>query len=93
MGLAVNCLANIVTKDLARDLLQDSVLLMSHSKPYVRKKAVSAMFKLFVKRASRAESFDAVRPRSLAGRRPRGGVPSENGGDRSRTRRAGTPRV
>eukprot|EP00629_Pelagomonadales_sp_RCC1024_P017098 CAMPEP_0119271636 /NCGR_PEP_ID=MMETSP1329-20130426/8147_1 /TAXON_ID=114041 /ORGANISM="Genus nov. species nov., Strain RCC1024" /LENGTH=615 /DNA_ID=CAMNT_0007271687 /DNA_START=221 /DNA_END=2065 /DNA_ORIENTATION=- len=49
VGLAVNCLANIVTKDLARDLLQDSVLLMSHSKPYVRKKAVSAMFKLFVR--------------------------------------------
>ena len=49
VGLAINCLANIVTKDLARDLLQDSVLLMSHSKPYVRKKAVSAMFKLFVK--------------------------------------------
>ena len=49
VGLAVNCLANIVTKDLARDLLQDSVLLMSHSKPYVRKKAVSSMFKLFVK--------------------------------------------
>ena len=38
-----------MTKDLARDLLQDSVLLMSHSKPYVRKKAVSSMFKLFVK--------------------------------------------
>ncbi|KAJ1448600.1 adaptin N terminal region-domain-containing protein [Pelagophyceae sp. CCMP2097] len=48
VGLAVNCLANIVTLDLARDLLGDSVLLMSHTKPYVRKKAVSAMFKLFM---------------------------------------------
>ena len=34
VGLAVNCLANIVTRDLARDLLQDSVMLMSHSKPH-----------------------------------------------------------
>lgn len=49
VGLALNCLANIVTRDLARDLLQDTVLLMSHSKPYVRKKAVSAMYKLYEK--------------------------------------------
>lgn len=49
VGLAVNCLANIVTRDLARDLLQDLVLLMSHTKPYVRKKAVSAMFKLYMR--------------------------------------------
>ena len=49
VGLAVNCLANICTKDLGRDLLQDCTLLMAHSKPYVRKKATSAMFKLFVR--------------------------------------------
>ena len=49
VGLAVNCLANIVTRDLGRDLLQDCTLLMAHSKPYVRKKATSAMFKLFVR--------------------------------------------
>ena len=33
---------------LRRDLLPDTVTLMAHSKPYVRKKAVLAMYKLFV---------------------------------------------
>ncbi len=49
VGLAVNCLANIVTKDLARDCIGDVVALMSSAKPYVRKKAVLAMYKLYVK--------------------------------------------
>jgi len=48
VGQATNCMMNIVNKDLARDLLPDTVTLMSHSKPYVRKKAVLAMYKLFV---------------------------------------------
>mmetsp|Transcript_22386 Transcript_22386/g.22573 ORF Transcript_22386/g.22573 Transcript_22386/m.22573 type:complete len:1277 (+) Transcript_22386:138-3968(+) len=48
-GLAINSLANIVTHDLARDCMGDMVSLMSHTKPYVRKKAVLAMFKLYVK--------------------------------------------
>lgn len=49
IGLAINCLANIATKDLARDCIGDMVNLMGHSKPYIRKKAVLAMFKLYVK--------------------------------------------
>ena len=49
IGMAINCLANIATKDLARDCISDLVLLMSHSRPYVRKKAVLAIFKLYVK--------------------------------------------
>lgn len=49
IGLAINCLANIANKDLARDCLSDVVTMMNHSRPYVRKKAVLALFKLFVK--------------------------------------------
>lgn len=49
MGLAINCLANIVTTDLARDLIGDVVQLITHSKPYVRKKAVLSMYKIFIK--------------------------------------------
>ena len=48
-GLAVNCLSNIVTEDLARELLPDLTSLLSHPQPYIRKKAVLCMFKLFVK--------------------------------------------
>lgn len=48
-GQAINCLSNIVNRDLARDLLPDLVTLLNNSKPYVRKKAVLCMFKLFVK--------------------------------------------
>ena len=49
VGLAINCLANIATKDLSRDCLSDMVALMQHSRPYVRKKAVLAMYKMYVK--------------------------------------------
>ena len=48
-GLAVNCLSNIVTEDLARELLPDLSNLLSHPQQYIRKKAVLCMFKLFVK--------------------------------------------
>ena len=48
-GLAVNCLANIVTKDLAQDLLPELLSLLSHPRPYLRKKAVLCLFKIFVK--------------------------------------------
>ena len=48
-GLAVNCLSNIVTEDLARELLPDLTSLLSHRQQYIRKKAVLCMFKLFVK--------------------------------------------
>jgi len=49
IGLALNCLSNIVTMDLARDLLQDTVNMMSNPKPYIRKKAVTTMYKLYIK--------------------------------------------
>ncbi|CAM9191853.1 unnamed protein product, partial [Chrysoparadoxa australica] len=49
IGLAVNCLANIATPDMARDLLSEVVQLLSHQKAYVRKKALLVMYKMFIK--------------------------------------------
>ena len=49
VGLAINCLANIATTDLARDCIGDLVSLMNHQRPYIRKKAVLAMYKLYVR--------------------------------------------
>jgi AP-3 complex subunit delta len=49
IGLALNCLANIVTKDLARDCISDVVSLMNHTRPYVRKKAILTLYKMFIK--------------------------------------------
>jgi AP-3 complex subunit delta-1 len=48
-GLAVNCISNIITEDLARDLLPELTNLTSHPQPYLRKKAILCLFKLFVK--------------------------------------------
>lgn len=48
IGLAVNCLANIANKDLARVLLQDLITMMTSSRVYIRKKAVLVMYKLFM---------------------------------------------
>ena len=48
IGLAVNCLANIANKDLARVLLNDLITMMSSSRVYIRKKAVLVMYKLFM---------------------------------------------
>ena len=49
VGLAINCLSNIVTQDLARELLPDLTQLTQHSHGYIRKKAVLCLFKLFMK--------------------------------------------
>mmetsp|Transcript_29695 Transcript_29695/g.41030 ORF Transcript_29695/g.41030 Transcript_29695/m.41030 type:complete len:1213 (-) Transcript_29695:137-3775(-) len=48
-GLALNCLANICTKDLARDLAADVVALLNSSKPYVRKKSILCLYKIFLR--------------------------------------------
>eukprot|EP01027_Heterolobosea_sp_BB2_P010522 GEZU01015435.1.p1 GENE.GEZU01015435.1~~GEZU01015435.1.p1 ORF type:complete len:639 (-),score=149.75 GEZU01015435.1:1263-3179(-) len=55
-GIAINCLANICTPDLARDLVADVVTQVSSSKPYVRKKSVLALYRIFLKYP------DALRP-------------------------------
>merc|ERR1711871_1620115 len=49
VGLAINCLANIVTEELACDLVADVVSLLNSGKTYVRKKAVLVLYKLFLK--------------------------------------------
>ena len=56
VGLAINCLANICTNDLARDLVADVVTLMNSNRAYVRKKSVLVMYKIFLKFP------DALRP-------------------------------
>lgn len=48
-ALALNALSNFVTPDLARDLANDLLTLVSSSRPYVRKKAVLAMYKIFLR--------------------------------------------
>ncbi len=48
-GLAVNCISNIVTEELAQDLLPEITNLTQHPQPYLRKKAILCLFKAFVK--------------------------------------------
>ena len=55
-GIALTALANVATPDLARDLAPDIVSLLSHSKPYVKKKAIMVLYHIFV------EFPDALRP-------------------------------
>jgi AP-3 complex subunit delta-1 len=47
--VALNCLANICTTDLARDLAADIVSLLNSSRPVVRKKACIVLYKIFLK--------------------------------------------
>lgn len=48
VGLALSGIATIVSPPLAKDILDDVVMKLSHSKPYIRKKAVLALFKVFL---------------------------------------------
>jgi AP-3 complex subunit delta-1 len=48
-GLAINCTSNIVTEDLAQDLLPELTNLMAHPQPYLRKKSILCLYKLFIK--------------------------------------------
>ncbi|GKY93270.1 hypothetical protein MPSEU_000294500 [Mayamaea pseudoterrestris] len=48
-GLAINCISNIVTEDLAMDLLPEITSLTAHPQPYLRKKAILCLFKVFMK--------------------------------------------
>ena len=49
MGTALNGLSHIVTPDLARDLSPDLVSMLNHSRPYIRKKVVLVLYKIFLK--------------------------------------------
>lgn len=48
-GLALTSLSCYVSMDLARDLSNDILTLLSSTKPYIRKKAVLMMYKVFLK--------------------------------------------
>ncbi|XP_065166579.1 AP-3 complex subunit delta isoform X2 [Atheta coriaria] len=48
-GLALTSLSCFISTDLARDLSQDILTLLSSTKPYIRKKAVLMMYKVFLK--------------------------------------------
>lgn len=49
IGIALNGLSQIVTPDLARDLSPDLVSMLNHSRPYIRKKVVLVLYKVFLK--------------------------------------------
>ncbi|CAH0474579.1 unnamed protein product [Peronospora belbahrii] len=65
IGLALNVVANIVTSDLARDLLGDVlILMMNASQSYVRKKATLVLYKLFLRYPQGLRlSFDQLKER------------------------------
>lgn len=46
IGLALNCLGNIATRDLSRDCISDVLQLMGHAQPYIRKKAIVTLYKV-----------------------------------------------
>ncbi|GMM27394.1 Apl5 protein [Martiniozyma asiatica (nom. inval.)] len=48
-SLAISGIASVVSTELAMDIVDDMSKLLSHSKPLIRKKAVLAMYKIFLK--------------------------------------------
>jgi AP-3 complex subunit delta-1 len=48
-GVALSGISNVVTTALASDIVEDIIKMLNHSKPYIRKKAVLAMYKIFLK--------------------------------------------
>ncbi|KAL5494662.1 APL5 [Sanghuangporus weigelae] len=49
VAVSLNGLSHIVTPDLGRDLYRDLISLLTHSRPAVRKRAVLALYKVFLK--------------------------------------------
>ncbi|KAL3788883.1 hypothetical protein HJC23_002637 [Cyclotella cryptica] len=61
-GLAINALSNIVTEDLGRELLPELLHLLNHPSPYVRKKALLCLYKVFLKYPQGLRlSFDKIK--------------------------------
>lgn len=48
-GLALSGLSCFISPDLARDLVNDIMTLLTSTKPYLRKKAVLMMYKVFLR--------------------------------------------
>ncbi|KAH9982297.1 Clathrin/coatomer adaptor, adaptin-like protein [Lactifluus volemus] len=49
IAISLNGLSHTVSPDLARDLSHDVVTMLNHSKPYIRKRAIIAVYKALVK--------------------------------------------
>lgn len=62
IGLALSFIATIVTSNLAKDIVDDVVMKLTHLKPYIRKKAVLALYKVFLQYP---ESLRASLPRVI----------------------------
>ena len=61
-GLAINALSNIVTEDLGRELLPDLLHLLQHPSPYIRKKSLLCLYKVFLKYPQGLRlSFDQIK--------------------------------
>lgn len=48
-GCAMSSLACFISTDISRDLANDVMTLLTSTKPYLRKKAVLLMYKIFLK--------------------------------------------
>ena len=44
--MTLNGLAEILTADLARDLSQDVIKMLTHSRPHIRKRAILTLFRM-----------------------------------------------
>eukprot|EP00921_Rhytidocystis_pertsovi_P017282 GHVQ01027157.1.p1 GENE.GHVQ01027157.1~~GHVQ01027157.1.p1 ORF type:complete len:967 (-),score=98.55 GHVQ01027157.1:1247-4147(-) len=63
-GLALSCLAGMCTKEISQDMYSDVVVLLTSSKPHLRKKAAVCCLRLFTKYpAALRSSFPRLRER------------------------------
>lgn len=62
VGLALSGIATIVTANLAKDIVDDVVMKLNHLKPYIRKKAVLALYKVILQYP---ESLRGMLPRVI----------------------------
>lgn len=62
VGLALSGIATIVTANLAKDIVDDVVMKLNHLKPYIRKKAVLALYKIILQYP---ESLRGMLPRVI----------------------------
>ncbi|KAK9762593.1 AP-3 complex subunit delta [Basidiobolus ranarum] len=49
VGITIDGLSHILTPDLARDLSSDLIAMLTHSRPYIRKKVILVLYKVFLK--------------------------------------------
>lgn len=47
--MTLNGISHIITPDLARDLSPELIAMLTHSRPHIRKRALLALYKVFVK--------------------------------------------